>query len=74
MPKSKTIIGRPKLKEIREDRFAFRLTKKEAARVRASCRIYADGDISAWIRYCLMNCRPKFLTAEARKPLKPKTA
>jgi len=39
----------------------IRLTENEATFLKNTAEVYADGNISKWIRYCFMNYEPKFL-------------
>jgi len=41
------------------ERLEIRLSKKQLAYVNVRAKTYADGDLSAWVRHCLFNYKPK---------------
>lgn len=50
---------------------AFRLDKPLYKKLVASARMYADGDVSAWIRHCIESYKPRVI---AKKKAKKKRA
>jgi hypothetical protein len=47
-------------------RLNLRLTEKEFNKAKMLAGMYAAGNVSHWIRYCLNNYIPKFLEKESQ--------
>ena len=53
--------------EIRGKLIGIRLTKNEFTFVNNASIAYAEGNLSSWIRHCLMNYEPKIIKKASRK-------
>ena len=45
----------------KEERIMIRVTKKQKKFYQLGARMYTNGDLSKWVRYCLENISPKRL-------------
>jgi hypothetical protein len=56
----------------KDKRIALRLTKADFIFLECTAKVYADGNISEWIRHCIKNYEPKYLKKRggvvARRP------
>jgi len=59
--------GRPKSTNPKTNLFVFKMTKKEAGRLRWLAGTYAGGNISVWLRYAALAAERKFLVPRNKK-------
>lgn len=60
MKKEQLLKDKPKNK-----RLEIRLSEKQLNYVLTRAQVYANGDLSAWVRHCLLDYKPKKIKGEA---------
>lgn len=51
---------------VKKEILRIRLSKKEKNKARGLAKLYADGNLSAWVRHCIENYESKFIGKKTR--------
>lgn len=53
--------------DTKETFIKVRMTKKQKNKAQIRADLYADGNLSLWVRYCIDNPKPKILKKKSRE-------